>query len=65
MEDFIKLEPAAQKYFRPWYGVDEFIRGKRRYCLWLGDLPLDEIKKIPLCYERVEAVRKYRLGYES
>ena len=60
MDDFIKREPASEKYFKPWLGADEFIKGKRRYCLLLKDLPLDEIKKMPLCWERVEAVRKYR-----
>jgi len=61
MEDFIKQEPAAKKYFRQWYGADEFIKGKKRFCLWLGDLPLNEIKKMPHCWERVEAVKNYRL----
>lgn len=62
MEDFIKLEPAAQKYFHRWVGAEEFIKGKRRYCLWLGDLTLEEIKKMPLCYERAEAVKTFRLA---
>ena len=62
MQDFIKREPAAQIFFKPWFGAEEFIKGKRRYCLLLKDLPLDEIKKMPLCWERVEAVRNYRLN---
>ena len=61
MDDFIKREPASEKYFKQWFGAEEFIKGKRRYCLLLKDLPLDEIKKMPLCWERVEAVRNYRL----
>lgn len=65
MEDFIKLEPAAEKYFKLWFGAEEFIKGKRRYCLLLKDLPLDEIKKMPHCWQRVEAVRNYRLLSKS
>ena len=61
MEDFIKQEPAAQKYFHPWFGAEEFIKGKKRFCLLLKDLPLEEIKKMPLCWERVEAVKNFRL----
>ena len=61
MDDFIKREPASEKFFKPWFGADEFIKGKKRYCLLLKDLPFDEIKKMPLCRERVEAVRNYRL----
>ena len=62
MDEFIKREPASQKYFRSWYGADEFIKGKRRYCLYLGDVPLEEIKTMPLVAERVEAVKNYRLS---
>ena len=65
MERFFRAEPAAAKFFRPWYGADEFIKGKRRYCLWLGDTPLDEIKKLPHCWERVENVRRSRLSSKS
>lgn len=60
MDDFIKLEPASAKYFHPWFGADEFIKGKRRYCLWLGDLSDAEIDSMPLCRKRVENVRQYR-----
>ena len=62
MENFIKLEPASAKYFHPWYGAEEFIKGKRRYCLWLGDLSDAEIDAMPHCRERVENVRQYRLS---
>lgn len=65
MTDFIAREPASEKYFKAWFGAEEFIKGKRRYCLLLKDLPLDEIKKMPLCWERVEAVRNYRLVSKS
>lgn len=61
MEDFIKLEPASEKFFKLWFGAEEFIKGKRRYCLLLKDLSEDEIKKMPHCWQRVEAVRNYRL----
>lgn len=65
MEDFIKHEPAAAKYFHPWYGAQEFIKGIKRFCLWLGDLTDAEIKKMPLCRERVANVAAYRLASKS
>ena len=65
MEEFIKLEPAAQKYFRPWYGAEEFINGNKRYCLWLGDCSPTELFSMPECLKRVEAVREYRLASKS
>ena len=61
LDYFLNHEPAAEKYIRPLLGAEEFIKGKKRYCLWLEDVPLDEIKKIPLIDERVEACRQFRL----
>ena len=61
-EEFIRREPRAKKYFRRWFGGEEFINGKVRYCLWLGDATVDEIKSMPLVEERVDAVRQFRLS---
>lgn len=65
MEEFIKKEPASEKYFRPWYGAREFINCKPRYCLWLGECSPAELRKMPLCRERVAQVREYRLASPS
>ena len=62
MNDFIKKEPAAAKYFKAWYGAFEFINRQPRYCLWLGDCTPNELRKMPLCLKRVEAVREFRLS---
>ena len=62
---FIKKEPAAEKWFRPWYGSQEFINRCPRYCLWLGDCPPNELRKMPECMKRVEAVRNFRLSSKS
>ena len=65
MEDFIKKEPAAAPYFHPWYGSREFINRCPRYCLWLGDCTPAELRKMPECMKRVQAVRDYRLTSPS
>ena len=65
MEEFIKLEPKAEQYFRPWYGAVEFIHQKPRYCLWLGDCTPAELRSMPHCLKRVEAVRSFRLASKS
>ena len=65
MEDFIKREPAAAKFFRPWYGAEEFIHRRPRYCLWLGDCTPHELRSMPLCLERVRNVRELRLASKS
>ena len=63
--DFIAKEPASKEYFKKWIGSDEFINGKKRYCLWLGDCEPADLKNMPECLKRVEAVRKYRLASKS
>lgn len=61
MKDFIAAEPSSAKWFKPWYGAQEFINRKPRYCLWLGMCPPNELRKMRHCMERVEAVREFRL----
>ena len=65
MEAFISKEPAAAKWFKPWYGAFEFINRSPRYCLWLGDCPPNELRKMPECLKRIEAVRNFRLSSKS
>lgn len=65
MEAFVKSEPASLPYFRQWYGSQEFISRTPRYCLWLGGCSPSELRKMPNCMKRVEAVRQYRLGSPS
>ena len=65
MEEFIKLEPKSEQYFRPWYGAVEFIHQKPRYCLWLGDCSPAILRSMPHCLKRVEAVRNTRLASKS
>ena len=65
MMEFLKKEPAAQKWFRAWYGAQEFINQEPRYCLWLGECPPNELRKMPECLARVEAVRNVRLSSKS
>ena len=58
--EFIKREPGSEPYFKRWYGADEFINNKIRWCLWLGNCPADELKKMPHVLQRIENVRAFR-----
>ena len=60
MNAFIKKEPASEKYFRKWIGSDEFINRYFRYCLWLGECSPAELRKMPKCLKRVQAVKEFR-----
>ena len=60
--EFVKKEHKALPYFHRWFGADEFINNKVRWCLWLGDCSPSVLRSMPLCYERAVKVREYRLG---
>lgn len=55
-------EPGSKKYFHLIFGGEEYIKNKPRYCLYLGECDTIELNAMPLCLERVENVRKWRLN---
>lgn len=59
---FIQREPKSALLFHRWFGADEFINGKIRYCLWLGECSSEDLEKMPHCLERIDAVRQFRLA---
>ena len=59
-DDFVKNDPASQKYIHRFLGADEFINSKIRYCLWLVDATPAELRRMPLVAQRIGAVRKLR-----
>lgn len=63
--DFLNKEPGAESYFHRWIGSREFLHGESRWCLYLGDAAFAELKELPRCRERIEAVREYRLASKS
>lgn len=58
--DFIRREPGSIKYIRLFLGADEFLNGKKRYCLWLVGASPKELQAMPLVLERVQKVRDFR-----
>jgi len=59
---FIANEPPAKTWIRPFIGADDFINKLERYCLWLTDCEPEQLRQMPFVLQRVEAVRKMRLG---
>lgn len=65
MHSFIEIEPSSRKYFKKWFGAQEFINRKNRFCLWLGEATPSELRSMPNVLKRIEAVRNYRLSSPS
>ena len=54
-------EPNAKQYIKRFIGAEEYIKNKKRYCLWLSGVTPKEIKSMPLVLERVRQCRENRL----
>lgn len=52
--------PESQEWIREYIGSQEFIRGTRRYCLWIEDDQLVAARAIPSINRRIENVRQLR-----
>ncbi|MFZ4725245.1 MAG: DNA methyltransferase [Paludibacter sp.] len=62
---YIKENPVAAKWIRPYTGAQEFINGYVRYCLWLTDISPNELKQLPAVLDRVEKVKSFRLSSKA
>ena len=61
-EEIIKESPVAQKWIRPFIGAEEFLNGKKRWCLWLVDADPSELRKCKSIMKRIENVKNFRLS---
>jgi hypothetical protein len=59
-EEFLRNEPEAEKWIRPYTGAQEFINGYSRYCFWLVNIQPQELKRFKDISQRVEEVKRMR-----
>jgi len=65
MSDLLRsgLSPKdVDRWVRPIFGSDEFIGGRPRFCLWIGDEDAQEASAHPIVGLRLQAVRAMRLA---
>lgn len=57
----LRLTPEQDaKFVRRFYGSEEFINSKSRFCLWIEDEDVAEATSIPTIAARIEGVRRMR-----
>jgi hypothetical protein len=61
-DEFLKVEPNSLNYFRLFAGAEDYIKGKRRFCLWLKDINPSEVKSMPFVLDRIKKVKDFRLN---
>ena len=54
LDEFIKKDPNAKKYIHPLLGASEYIKGNKRWCLWLVGADPEDLKKCPMIMERIK-----------
>ena len=64
-QQLLTAEPAAGQWIRPYTGAQEFIKGYRRWCLWLVNANPAQLHTLPLVLKRIDAVRKFRLDSKA
>lgn len=65
MQELIKQEPLAQKFIRPYMMGKDFIERKPRYCIWLQNVDISDIRKCKIIMDRIEQVKNFRLQSKS
>ena len=63
--EFIKIEPKAEEWIKPYISGDDFIHGRFRYCLWLKNIQPHQLSGMSAVKKRVEAVKNFRLSSKA
>lgn len=64
-DEVLSLEPSLERWIRPYVGSDEFIKGKKRYCLWLEEASAVDIAASKVLSERVRKVYEFRMASKA
>ena len=58
--EFLKTEPNADPFLRPYVGAREYLQGSKRWILALQEASPTMLRDLPRVQERMRAVRKFR-----
>ncbi len=64
-QDFLLLEPKAEKFLQPYIGAKEYLQGGKRWILALHNALSAELEELPEVKKRIKAVREYREKSDS
>ena len=63
--ELIEKEPLAEQWVHLYLGAEEFLKNKKRYCLWLVGANPADIAKCPTVKKRIQAVKDFRLASKA
>jgi type II restriction/modification system DNA methylase subunit YeeA len=59
-DEFLKLEPNANKWIKRFVGAYEYINNVERWCLWLKDIDPKTLRELSYIMERINNVKEFR-----
>ncbi len=63
--DLILREPLSEKYVKRYLGAKDFLTNKKRYCLWLLNADIHELKNLKEVMKHVNSVKIQREKHEK
>lgn len=61
-DEIMKSDPNCEKFIHPLLGAQEFIRGEKRYCLWIMESNYEEADAIQVIHKRIQKCQQTRLA---
>lgn len=61
-EILLRQNPEAEIFVKEFLGSQEFIRGQKRWCLWIEDEDLDKALSMPFIVKRMEITKNHRIN---
>jgi hypothetical protein len=61
-EEIVQHEPNLTPYLRPYFGGEEFINAKKRWCIWLVGADPKVVKQSQFLMDRINRNKHFRLG---
>ncbi len=58
--DIIMKEPFIKKYLKIFTGSEQFINSRKRYCVWLKDADISEVRKSSILMKKIQNVQSWR-----
>ncbi len=60
-QELIKSAPFTEKYIKRFVSSEDFINNKFRYCLWINETDLKEIRKSSFIMNRLKKCQEFRM----
>ena len=59
--EFLKLEPQANKFVKPFVSARGFLHNQKRWCFWMVNAKPSDLQQCPNLLKRIDAVKQFRL----